>query len=251
MTGTNLSEAPAQPGVLRQFTRGNFALAAATAIMAAWTWPAHAASSFVTEAGYHMDEASGATTARDFTGHGHNGALSNVTTGLPGRINRSYSFNGKTSYMLVRNSSSLKPGSRNINISFWIKTTGCKRTEPYDCDIVKYGASSDPSPTGVGPLVKAELTHNGTLVCGFSGSRNHYDLNVSGLNVANGAWHKIVCIKTPTAVKMIVDGTLRGSHAVVIGAIYPVRDLFIAAGSTSGDLYNGGLDEVTIAYQAL
>jgi hypothetical protein len=224
-----------------------FAITAAACILVA----SNAFAAFVNQAGYHMDEPSGSSIAHDFTGHSHNGALVNVVTGVAGKSGMAFKFNGTNAYMRVPNSTSLKPGSRSINVSFYLKTSGCTKIAPLDCDIVKYGASGDPSPTGVGLAVKVELEHDGSMVCGFSGTNTHYDMHVGGLNVANDAWHKIVCKKTSSAVILVVDGVQRGSHAVSVGSINPVRDLFVGSDGTSGvrDWYNGLLDEVVFAYQ--
>src|SRR5437660_3880968 len=83
--------------------------------------PGVAAASTVT-ALWEMNETSG-TTMVDSSGHGNNGTLHSVVLGATGRYGKAYTFNGTSSYVSVPNSASLNPGSANITISFWLKTT--------------------------------------------------------------------------------------------------------------------------------
>ena len=60
---------------------------------------------------WHLDETSG-TTAVDSSGNGNNGAISGpVTLGVPGHLNKAYSFVPKST-VIVPNASDLVPGRR-------------------------------------------------------------------------------------------------------------------------------------------
>ena len=204
------------------------------------------------EALYDFNETSGRI-AKDASGNGHHGRPYNVVRGKAGYTGQlgdyAYHFNGSSAVVRVPNAASLRPGERDVDAVLHIKTSGCRQIAPSDCDLIKYGASSDPSPAGLGHVVKMELLPDGTIDCGFSGTKGHYDLK-GGPKVATNSWQEIVCRKTGTQIMLLVDGIVRNSHSVTVGDINPVRDLFIGASGRDGnaDWSYGTLDKVALIY---
>ena len=195
-----------------------------------------------------MNELSGARVALDATGNRHTGTLSGgVRPGQPGRSgqpgDRAYWFDGISGVVRVANTPRLRPGSRNVVLSLWYKARGCWQKKPADCDMVKYGSSVDPGKSSV----KLEVLPDGRPLCGFSGSLDHTNM-AGNIKVTTGTWTFIECIKLPNRVIMKVNGRVIATDWVRIGAIYPVRDLFIGSDG-NGDETSGLLDDVRIAYQ--
>jgi hypothetical protein len=73
----------------------------------------------------------------------------------------------------------------------------------------------------------------------------------SSVDVANGVWHRIMCLRTSTKLTVFVDGTSRGSTAVP-AELDISNNLPLRIGgpnfARSSDMYNGFLDD---AYAAL
>jgi Concanavalin A-like lectin/glucanases superfamily len=198
--------------------------------------PASAASASTVVALWHMNNKTG-TLLYDSSGHGNNGTTHNVTLGATGVSGNAYTFNGKSSYAEVPNSSSLNPGSANISISFYLKTTHLPKTGDYD--LVRKGAYP-------GQDYKVELMPTGQIKCTFQGSASrHNATGGSGLN--NGAWHHVQCIKTSSQIKTVIDGKVVATTTAAVGSISNTSAAEIGAHPGS-DWYNGELDEVSIAF---
>ena len=187
---------------------------------------------------WNMDEPVGTTTMVDSSGNGNNGTLvGGVEAGVPGEAGTAYSFNGTSSYVDVPNAASLVAGPANINISFWLNTTHLPSSGDYD--LVRMGVYP-------GQEYKVELEKTNQIGCtfhGLSGSNNA----TGGANLANGAWHHIVCIKTSSQIQLWIDGVDVKNTAAVIGSVSPTSDVTIGSHGTF-DWYQGTLDDVSIAF---
>jgi hypothetical protein len=179
---------------------------------------------------WHMDETSG-TTAHDSSGHGNDGRNSNITYG-----GGAYSFNGRSSRVLVSDDASLDPGNADITISLKVKFTVPPSRAVHDYDLVRKGDSI---------FYKIEITLAGRARCQFHGS-SHDGGIVFGPDLSNGQWHTITCTKTATKISGSVDGK-SASRSVQIGSISNGVALSLG-GKASGtqDLYQGQMDEVKI-----
>jgi hypothetical protein len=186
---------------------------------------------------WHMDETSG-TTMFDSAGN-HDGTLNSVQPGVPGFSGTAYGFNGSSSYVSVPSTDDLNPHSANITITIHIKTTGTPPPAPADWDLIRKGYY-----TSSGGEYNIELQNSGQASCTFKGSLNYIEQFTAGPAVNDGRWHTIQCIKTATAVELVVDGQTH-STAITIGTIANTDPVDIGARPGS-DWTQGTLDEASI-----
>ena len=185
---------------------------------------------------WHMDEASG-TLMYDSIGN-HTGTLRSVQTGLPGFLGSGSGFNGSSSYVSVPTAGDLNPGSADITITIHFKTTGTPPAPPADWDLIRKGLY-----TTTGGEYKMEFQQSGQASCGFKGSAGYAEL-ITGPNLIDGQWHTIQCVKTASAIKVIVDGQTF-SKAASVGSIANTTPVVIGARPGS-DWTQGTLDEASI-----
>ena len=185
---------------------------------------------------WHMDETSG-TTMFDSVGT-HNGTLHSTQIGLPGFTGTAFGFNGSSSYVNVPTAADLNPGSAKITITIHLKTSGTPPAPPADWDVIRKGLY-----TTTGGEYKMEFQQSGQASCGFEGSAGYAEL-VAGPSINNGQWHTVSCVKTSTAIQVVVDGQIFSKTANV-GAIANTADVVIGARPGS-DWYQGQLDEASI-----
>jgi hypothetical protein len=186
---------------------------------------------------WHMDETTG-TTMFDSIGT-HNGTLHAVQLGVPGFDGTGYGFNGSSSYVEVHSAADLNPGSANITITIHIHTTGTPPPSPDDWDLIRKGYY-----TSSGGEYNIELQHSGQASCTFKGSLKYIEQFKAGPALNDGHWHTIQCIKTATAVNLVVDGHVY-STPITIGTIANTNPIDIGARPGS-DWTQGTLDEASI-----
>ena len=187
---------------------------------------------------WHMDETSG-TTATDSSSNHNDGTLHDVSFVTPGYNGSggAYSFNGTSSKVLVANSSSLSPGSKDISISVNVNFTQNPSSTVGDYDVVRKGSSTQ--------FYKIEILGSGKAFCSFHGSSNNGHVTLAPV-LNDGKWHKITCKKTSSSISGTIDGKTT-TKSVTIGSISNTSSLvFSGKASGSGDLYNGLMDEVSI-----
>lgn len=186
---------------------------------------------------WHMGETTG-TTMHDSIG-AHDGSLHSVQLGLPGFAGTAYGFNGSSSYVSVPTAPDLNPGGANITITIHIKTSGTPPPSPGDWDLIRKGYY-----VSSGGEYNMELQHSGQASCTFKGSSNYIEQFTAGPALNDGRWHTIQCIKTATAVELVVDGQVH-STAITIGTIANTDPIDIGARPGS-DWTQGTLDEASI-----
>jgi hypothetical protein len=184
---------------------------------------------------WHMDEASGATMF-DSVG-AHNGTLHSTQVGLPGFTGTAYGFNGSSSYVEVPSTNDLNPGSANITFTIHLKTSGTPPAPPADWDVFRKGLYTS------GAEYKMEFQQTGQASCGFEGSGGYAEL-VAGSAINDGQWHTVSCVKTSSAIEVVVDGQVF-SKAANVGSIANTTDIAIG-GRPGSDWYQGQLDEASI-----
>lgn len=185
---------------------------------------------------WHMDETAGSV-MRDSIG-GHAGTLFHVTLGVPGAVGTAFGFNGRDSYVSVPSAGALNPGTANITLTVRLKATAVPAAPPADFDLIRKGTYAP-----YASEYKVELQHSGQASCGFEGSAGYSEL-IAGPRLNDGRWHKIQCIKAPTAIQLVVDGKAFTQPANV-GSITNTAPVVIGA-RPDGDWYSGSLDEVSI-----
>jgi hypothetical protein len=185
---------------------------------------------------WHMDETFG-TTMFDSIGS-HNGILHSVQVGLPGFTGTAYGFNGSSSYVSVPSTADLNPGSANITFTIHLQTSGTPPAPPADWDVFRKGLYV----TG-GAEYKMEFQQTGQASCGFEGTGGYAEL-VAGPAINDGQWHTVSCVKTSSAIEVVVDGQVF-SKSASIGSISNTTDVAIG-GRPGSDWYQGQLDEASI-----
>jgi hypothetical protein len=185
---------------------------------------------------WHMDETSGSTMHDSIAGH--DGTLSHVELGLPGVSGFAYGFNGSSSYVSVPSANDLNPGGADLTVTIHLQTTGTPPPPPGDWDVIRKGLY-----TSSGAEFKMELQQSGQASCGFKGSAGYSEL-IAGPKINDGQWHTVQCVRTSSAIKVIVDGTTY-SQAANVGAIANTAPVVIGARPGS-DWYHGALDEASI-----
>ena len=185
---------------------------------------------------WHMDETSGIVMNDSVDGHA--GTLFDVALGVPGFSGTGFAFNGKDSYVSIPAAPSLNPGKANIILTMRLKTTAVPGLPPKDADLIRKGTFQPTTSE-----YKVELQHSGQASCGFEGSAG-YDELIAGPRLNDGTWHKIQCIKAPTAIQLVVDGKTFTEPAN-IGSIANTAPVVIGS-RPGGDWYSGDLDEVSI-----
>jgi hypothetical protein len=186
---------------------------------------------------WHMDETSGRV-MHDSSGS-HNGTLRNVHVGRASFSGTGYGFNGKTSYVAVPSAANLNPGRADLTFTIHLRTTGTPPRSPDDWDLFRKGHVRDRGE------YKMELQPTGRPSCGFEGTAGYREL-VARPAINDGRWHTVSCVKTATAIEVVVDGHVF-SKAAKVGSIANASKVIIGAHSTGGpDWYRGRLDEASI-----
>jgi hypothetical protein len=181
---------------------------------------------------WHMDEVSGNVMV-DSVG-GHNGAISGVQLGVPGFGGSAYGFT--RGFVAVPQAPALNPGRKKITLTIHLNTTGAP-VKP-DWDLIRKGVFGD----GLGDY-KIEYQPSGQASCGFLGSLGSVDF-AAGPPINDGRWHSVQCVKTTTAIRLVVDGRTFTRRARV-GSISNGAALVIGA-RPGADFFKGALDEAGV-----
>jgi hypothetical protein len=159
-----------------------------------------------------MNERSGTTMIDSVAGH--HGATTDVRTGEPGSSGLAYAFNGKSSYASVPSVDALNPGSRDIRLTIYNKTT--RRPNTPDWDLFRKGyAYKSPG------RYKMECQPSGQASCDFADRAESHGAGrvIGGPDLADGRWHKLSCTKTATSIELTVDSHTVATKEVRLGAI--------------------------------
>ena len=180
------------------------------------------------------------TTMADSSGHNHPGTLHNVTPGQPGFSGTAFLFSGKPSYVSVPSATDLNPVTSTFTITLHVKFPARPTSAVGDFDVLRKGLSSTD-----GGSYKIEILQSGKAFCDFRGATHEGSLTGTKALAVN-AWHTIACTRTPTSMKLVVDGVTT-SKTVTTGTISNTGNLYIGAKNGSGgDQLTGLVDAVTI-----
>ncbi|HEY3020281.1 MAG TPA: laminin G domain-containing protein [Solirubrobacteraceae bacterium] len=181
---------------------------------------------------WEMDETSG-TEMRDEVGT-HTGTLHSVQLGRPGFAGTAYGFGG-SGHVSVRSAADLNPGGQDVTITIHLQTTQAPASP--DWDLIRKGVFTDPGE------YKMEYQPSGQASCGFMGSAGSSEL-IAGPRLNDGQWHSVQCVKTSSAIKLIVDGRTF-SQSARIGSINTSAAVVIGAHPGS-EFFRGTLDQASI-----
>src|SRR5439155_1502445 len=128
------------------------------------------------------------------------------------------------------------PGSNDITITIHLKTTSAPASP--DWDLSRKGLY-----TTSGGEFKMEYQPSGQASCGFKGSSGYSEL-IAGPSLKDGRWHTVQCVKTSSAIKVVVDGQTF-TQAANVGSIANSEAVVIGARPGS-EFFQGSLDEASI-----
>jgi Concanavalin A-like lectin/glucanases superfamily len=208
-------------------------IAIVTVAVTGATWGTAAASASAgVVALWHMDEGSG-TSMLDSAGR-HTGTLHSVQLGLAGFLGTAYGFGA--GYVSVPSAGDLNPGGNTLTVTIHVKTTQAPSSP--DWDLIRKGLY-----TTNGGEFKMEYQPSGQASCGFKGSAGYAEMT-AGPKINDGRWHTVQCVKTSSAINVVVDGQ-RSSKAANIGSIGNSDSIIIGARPGS-EYFRGSLDEASI-----
>jgi hypothetical protein len=200
-----------------------------------------AAASAATVAHWTFDETSG-NTVLDSSGFGNNGTSQNVTQDLDGfnaqtnPLDRAYGFNGTSSRITVPASNSLIPGTQDITLSLYFRSSFHAGNGDFDWDMVKKG----------GYKIEIYLQKKKEQArCAFTGSAGKIDFQ-DGPTLTDGLWHHVICKKTSAGVTLTVDGITYPMRPGNVGTVKKGNDLTIGWDQT--DFFHGTLDDLQIDF---
>jgi hypothetical protein len=187
---------------------------------------------------WHMDETSG-TTMADAAG-AHTGTLMRtVKLGGPGVAGAAYGFGG-SGWVNVPPADDLNPGDADVRIGISMRATAVPPPvpPPEDWDLIRKGVNTS------GTYFKVEYYPSGQASCGFRGTTGQAQIT-AGPALHDGQWHSVECVKTPSAIELVVDG--QGySQPATIGAISNADPVVIASRAGTAEFFQGELDEAGI-----
>ena len=88
-----------------------------------------------------------------------------------------------------------------------------------------------------------EYQPSGQASCGFKGSTGYAEMT-AGPRINDGRWHTVQCVKTSSAINVVVDGQ-RSSKSASLGTIANSDSVAIGARPGS-EFFRGSLDEASI-----
>ena len=223
-------------------------LTAALAVGVVFAAPASAA----TLADWEMNEAPGAHVMTDSSGHVNGTIGSAVQTGVTvlGATGYQWNFTSPTApppkpeRLVQASSATLNPGAGNYTVTMRYRTT------KHFGNIVQKGQAGS-----AGGYFKLE-NPSGRLNCVFRGvnsSGAFLRKAVESGVISNGAWHLVVCTRTPSGLTLTVDGSVVATAKGSTGTISNSRPISIGGKlncdqvKTTCDYFTGNIDYIKIA----
>jgi hypothetical protein len=189
---------------------------------------------------WHMDEMTG--TVMHDSARNHQGTLHSVTLGVApgfGSAGTAYGF-ATRSFVSVPSAGDLNPGDLDITLTVHMRTALAPPAPAHDWDLVRKGVFATS-----GGEFKMEYQPTGKASCGFKGSQALIEILDQGPALSDGLWHTVQCVKTATAIKLVVDGQTYTKSGVV-GAIANNEPVVIGSHGGTSEFFRGALDEVGV-----
>jgi hypothetical protein len=190
-----------------------------------------------------MNEQSGTSMTESVAGY--RGTTTDVRTGQPGYSGLAYGFDGKSSYGSVPSVDALNPGSRDIRLTIYMKTS--HKPDRPDWDLFRKGyAYRSPG------RYKIEYQPTGRASCDFADTAYSHGAGrvTGGPDLADDNWHKVSCTKTATSVELTVDSQTVATKEVTLGRITNkdpvVLGTYRGSGPGPAGHFLGTLDEAVI-----
>ncbi|GIF03164.1 hypothetical protein Asi03nite_07020 [Actinoplanes siamensis] len=137
----------------------------------------------------------------------------------------------------------MNPGTRNFRWAASVRVTAAQMKGK--ANIMQKGLA------GSGSVWKLQLTgKTGRAQCAMTGKGSTEAFTATSARpIADGAWHKIVCERTPTSLSVSVDG-IAGSKTTIPSTLSVENNMPLRIGGPnfgeSSDMYHGQLDDVYI-----
>ncbi len=194
--------------------------------------------------GYWDFEEGSGTTAKDRTGNGLNGTISNAayTAGRVGSY--ALNFNGSNSFVEVLNSALLVPST--ISISLWFKASSSQVTH---ADLLDKGHGSGSTPYYGGYVFQYD--GDGSSISTIYGNGSNFYGASTGMNDKDNQWHHLVAVLGASEISVYQDGFLISKTAGAGPLVQNDANLYFGRHRTVGRYFNGALDDIRIYSGAL
>ena len=229
---------------MRRWKRITVAAGVAVAPIVLIGGPAHAAT---VTALWHMEDP---TTMADSSGNGNTGVPTAVTS-VSGLSENGYHFDGTASGVTVGDSATLDPGTSDFSFTVHVRFASAPTAAVVDYDLMRKGLAGT-----IGGEFKMEIdppsvgSPLATPYCHFQDSTGKTASIRDTHNLADDAWHEITCVKTSSAIQVVVDGVAL-TQSVQLGSIANNKPLEIGMKTGGGDQYLGDMDEVSMSVGSL
>jgi hypothetical protein len=189
------------------------------------------------------------TLVRDASGHGHVGRVRTADAGRivigDGRVRRGAIFQpGRGRAIIeVKDSRALDPRRRSFAFGAAVRLTHAQGAR--DANLVQKGYFHQ-----TGGQYKLQID-NGVPSCVVAGGLGRVKVRAQR-SVANGRWHRLSCVRTPTKVTLWIDGTARASVAERTGWLSNTSSMRIGGKNldAGNDQFRGRIDSVYLRWLA-
>jgi hypothetical protein len=187
-------------------------------------------------ADWQMNEPPGSGQMIDSSANNNNGTPTDVV-----QTGEVYVFNGSTSRVVVPDNDTLDPADKDITLTARLMVNGGSLDDD-SYDIVRKGLSTTP-----GGDYKMEIKATGRLHCYFRGTGGIVH-KVARVNILDGSWHTLECIKTTNSVVARVDGGRSYKATGTAGSITNSSNIMVGGKKTNpfDDMFDGSMDFVSI-----
>jgi hypothetical protein len=203
-----------------------------------------ASAAWIKVAVWEMNEPPGAQTMKDSSGKGRTGEIGNlVQTGVVDGNFKGYQFaDGPKDIerLVLVDRPALNPFRNVFSVFLRLKTSATNE------NVIQKGQANT-----AGGSWKVEVDDGGHVVCTFRGAAGRGAVSSRG-NLANGNWHRVLCIRRATEVVIVVDGGIPRKDPGRTGLIDNNAELTIGgkksctAPNVSCQYYTGLVDRVSI-----
>src|ERR1017187_9469319 len=199
---------------------------------------------------WNLDEPLGSTTAIDVAGGGNNGTNTADTSGVPGKLNTAYGFNGTTSKIDMTNAANLSLTTSG-SISAWVRVPVIHANDLnsyYYGTIVSKGDISD----DINGYSLVYDSYANQFIGELASANAHTTFFFNGPTiVANTYYHLVVTWNSGTITTYLNAGT----PSIITGAVTPLSSVYpFAIGyqhANNNQHWRGRMDEVGIWNRAL